>query len=42
MTALKTGVLARLATRFASVIIGLTDEIEDKLSKFTEAIGVAF
>ncbi len=42
MCANKTGVLPRLAARYAAIIAGLDEESERKLGKFAESIGVAF
>ncbi len=42
MCANKTGVLPRLAARFAAIAAGLDEEGERKLGKFAETIGVAF
>jgi len=42
MCANKTGVLPRLAARYAAIIAGLDEESEKKLGKFAESIGVAF
>ncbi|MBN1896333.1 MAG: polyprenyl synthetase family protein [Candidatus Aenigmarchaeota archaeon] len=42
MCAYKTGVLARLSARLAVILSDGSDELEDKLGKFSESIGVAF
>ncbi len=42
MCANKTGVLPRLAARFAAIAAGLSEEDERRLGKFAESIGVAF
>lgn len=42
MCANKTGVLPRMAARFAAIAAGLSDNEERKLGRFAESIGVAF
>jgi len=42
MCAYKTGVLARLAARLAVILNGGSRELEEKLGRFAESIGVAF
>lgn len=42
MCAYKTGVLARLSARLAVILTGGSEELEAKLGKFSESIGVAF
>ncbi|MCS7103162.1 MAG: polyprenyl synthetase family protein [Candidatus Korarchaeum sp.] len=42
MCANKTGVLPRMAARFAAIAAGLNEDQERKLGKFGESIGVAF
>jgi len=42
MCAYKTGVLSRLAARLAVILSGGTEELEGKLGRFSESIGVAF
>jgi geranylgeranyl diphosphate synthase type I len=42
MCAYKTGVLARLSARLAVILSEGSEELEDKLGKFSESIGVAF
>ncbi|MCD6495763.1 MAG: polyprenyl synthetase family protein [Candidatus Aenigmarchaeota archaeon] len=42
MCAYKTGVLARLAARLAVSLSGGSEELEEKLGRFSESIGVAF
>lgn len=42
MTAHKTGVLARLSTRLVCAYLGLSDDHSNKISQFSEKIGVAF
>ena len=42
MCAYKTGVLARLAARLAVILSDGSAELEEKLGKFSESIGVAF
>jgi geranylgeranyl pyrophosphate synthase len=42
MTAYKTGVLARLAARLAVILNEGNEELEEKLGKFSESLGVAF
>ncbi len=42
MCANKTGVLPRMAARFAAIAAGLGEEEERKLGKFAESIGIAF
>jgi len=42
MCANKTGVLPRLAARFAAIVAGLDTDDEARLGKFAESIGVAF
>ena len=42
MCSYKTGTLARLAARLAVILSGGTKEQEDKISKLTEAVGIAF
>jgi geranylgeranyl pyrophosphate synthase len=42
MCAYKTGVLARLAARLAVILNDGSEELEEKLGKFSESIGIAF
>jgi len=42
MCSYKTGTLARMAAKMASVLAGADDEVADKMGKFAESIGVAF
>ncbi len=42
MCANKTGVLARLAAKFAAILANLSDEEVDRIASFAENIGVAF
>jgi geranylgeranyl diphosphate synthase, type I len=42
MCAYKTGVLSRLTARLAVILAGGSVELEEKLGRFSEAIGVAF
>ncbi len=42
MCAYKTGTLARMAAKMASVLAGGTRELTDKLGRFAESLGVAF
>jgi len=42
MCAYKTGVLARLAARLAVILNEGSEELEEKLGKFSESIGIAF
>lgn len=42
MCAYKTGVLARLAARLAVILIDGSEELEKKLGRFSESIGIAF
>ncbi len=42
MCAYKTGVLARLSARLAVILNGGSEELEEKLGKFSESIGIAF
>lgn len=42
MCAYKTGVLARLSARLAVILAGGNEELEEKLGRFSESIGVAF
>jgi geranylgeranyl diphosphate synthase type I len=42
MCAYKTGVLARLAARLAVILSGGKRELEEKLGKFSESLGIAF
>lgn len=42
MCAYKTGVLARLAARLAAILTDGSEELEEKLGKFAESIGIAF
>jgi len=42
MCAYKTGTLARMAARMASVVAGANSDLIDKLGRFAEAVGIAF
>ncbi len=42
MCAYKTGTLARMAARMASVLVGADDDVVEKIGRFAESVGVAF
>ena len=42
MTAHKTGVLARLTTKLSGIAVGIEKNLLEKLSMFSEKVGVAF
>jgi len=42
MCAYKTGTLARMSAKLASVLSGANDELTDKLGRFAESVGVGF